>query len=107
MSAVVLDIGGSTTRAGYAGDDTPKAIFPTYYGYTMVADSEDKDRHPDAIETDQAEQSTSRRKKVNIHLGEQTGPTTWRAGMEIANPVRESLSKRHVSVFYNTLMFHC
>jgi actin-like protein 6B len=93
----VLDIGGSTTRAGYAGDDTPKAIFPTYYGYTMVADSEGI---PDGIEPDQPEQSVSHRKKVNIHLGEQTGPTTWRAGMEIANPVREGLSNRSAPIFY-------
>ena len=61
----------------------------------MKTDS--KDQNSDGIETDQPEQSTSRRKKVNIHLGEQTGPTTWRAGMEIANPVHEGLSKTYVS----------
>ncbi|KAF8592529.1 brg1-associated factor b [Ramaria rubella] len=89
VSALVLDIGGSTTRAGYAGDDTPKAIFPTYYGYTIAEDS--TENQSDAIETDQPDQSVSRNKKVNIHIGEQTGPTTWRDHMEIANPVREGL----------------
>jgi len=89
VSALVLDIGGSTTRAGYAGDDTPKAIFPTYYGYTLV---DDPANDPEIIQMDQIDKPAPRNKKVNIHLGEQSGPTTWRAGMEIANPVREGLS---------------
>ncbi|KIJ56525.1 hypothetical protein M422DRAFT_197463 [Sphaerobolus stellatus SS14] len=89
VSALVLDIGGSTTRAGYAGDDTPKAIFPTYYGYTLAENSEDV--HIAEAESGQSEQIAARKKKVNIHLGEQTGPSTWRPGMEIANPVHETL----------------
>lgn len=32
MGAVVIDIGSHTTRAGYAGEDTPKADFPSYVG---------------------------------------------------------------------------
>jgi len=85
VSALVLDIGGSTTRAGYAGDDVPKAIFPTYYGYTL-AESDDQ-----TMNTGPEQSEQEKKKKVNIYLGEQTGPSTWRAGMEIANPIRESL----------------
>jgi hypothetical protein len=29
VNAVVLDVGGWQCRAGYAGDDTPKAVFPS------------------------------------------------------------------------------
>jgi actin-related protein 4 len=32
VAALVLDPGYSTTRAGFAGEDTPKSIVPTYYG---------------------------------------------------------------------------
>lgn len=32
VSAIVLDPGFSTTRAGFAGEDTPKSLIPTYYG---------------------------------------------------------------------------
>ena len=32
ISALVLDPGYSVTRAGFAGEDTPKSIIPTYYG---------------------------------------------------------------------------
>ena len=31
VSAIVLDPGSSTTRAGFAGEDTPKSILPTSY----------------------------------------------------------------------------
>ncbi|OCK84878.1 Actin/actin-like protein [Lepidopterella palustris CBS 459.81] len=37
VSAIVLDPGYSTTRAGFAGEDVPKSVIPTYYG---VLDSE-------------------------------------------------------------------
>ena len=33
VSALVLDPGYSSTRAGFAGEDTPKSIIPTYYAY--------------------------------------------------------------------------
>lgn len=32
ISAIVLDPGYSVTRAGFAGEDTPKSVVPTYYG---------------------------------------------------------------------------
>lgn len=32
VGAIVIDIGSHSTRAGYAGEDTPKADFPSYVG---------------------------------------------------------------------------
>ena len=32
VSAIVLDPGFSTTRAGFAGEDVPKSVVPTHYG---------------------------------------------------------------------------
>lgn len=32
VSALVLDPGYSSTRAGFAGEDAPKSLVPTYYG---------------------------------------------------------------------------
>jgi actin-related protein 4 len=32
VSAIVLDPGYATTRAGFAGEDAPKSVIPTYYG---------------------------------------------------------------------------
>ncbi|MCJ1336286.1 NuA4 histone acetyltransferase subunit [Bachmanniomyces sp. S44760] len=34
ISALVLDPGYSTVRAGFAGEDVPKAVLPSYYGTT-------------------------------------------------------------------------
>lgn len=33
VSAIVLDPGYNTTRAGFAGEDTPKSVCPSFYGY--------------------------------------------------------------------------
>ena len=32
VSAIVLEVGSHWTKAGYAGEDCPKAAFPTSYG---------------------------------------------------------------------------
>lgn len=43
ISAIVLDTGFTTVRAGFAGEDTPKSIVPTYYGVlsgrTLIGES--------------------------------------------------------------------
>jgi actin-related protein len=33
-NVVVIDVGSKTTKCGFAGDDAPRKIFPTYVGYT-------------------------------------------------------------------------
>jgi len=34
VSALVIDFGSHTTRAGYAGEDCPRVVCPSFYGYT-------------------------------------------------------------------------
>jgi actin-related protein 4 len=41
ISALVLDPGYSTTRAGFAGEDVPKSVTPSFYGF-LPSDSERK-----------------------------------------------------------------
>ncbi|QIW99972.1 hypothetical protein AMS68_005490 [Peltaster fructicola] len=36
INALVLDPGSSSTRAGFAGEDVPKSVVPTYYGSTAT-----------------------------------------------------------------------
>lgn len=38
ISALILDSGYSSTRAGFAGEDVPKSVVPTNYGYLPSAD---------------------------------------------------------------------
>ena len=33
VNAVVVDVGSSTVKAGYAGEDAPKAVFPSVSSY--------------------------------------------------------------------------
>ena len=33
-TVVVIDAGSNTIKAGFAGDDAPRKIFPSYVGYT-------------------------------------------------------------------------
>ncbi|CAE6419632.1 unnamed protein product [Rhizoctonia solani] len=71
VSAIVLDIGTSTTRAGYAGDDVPKVVFPTTFGYTTHYSGDEN-------------------KEVRIHLGDE-GVSLWRDGMEVGNPLQNGI----------------
>lgn len=80
VAALVVDIGASSVRAGYAGDDTPKAIIPTSYGYI-----------PDGNTGDVAMADTADGKKPRFYIG-QSGPSIWRHGMEIGNPIKDGLS---------------
>lgn len=87
---MVVDIGSSTLRAGYAGDDTPKAIIPTCYGYTTEPD----DEGGDVAMTDagaEGEVTAKPAKKTKLYIG-QNGPSVWRAGMEVGHPVSNGLS---------------
>jgi actin-related protein 4 len=40
VSAIVLDPGFSTTRAGFAGEDVPKSVVPTHYGIYSTENTE-------------------------------------------------------------------
>ncbi|KZT72624.1 Actin/actin-like protein [Daedalea quercina L-15889] len=102
VSALVLDIGTSSLRAGYAGDDTPKAIIPTSYGYIDIpqqqqsaeggGDGDVTMAEGDAATNGEAapmpEQSSQ--KKVKLFIG-QNGPSMWREGMNVANPVQNGM----------------
>lgn len=79
VSALVLDIGTSSLRAGYAGDDTPKAIIPSSYGYVPPSYDGD-DTMGDGVTG-----------KVKSYFG-QSGPSIWRPNMQIGNPLTDGLS---------------
>ena len=87
VSALVLDIGTSTLRAGYAGDDSPKAIIPTSHGFVPVA----RDGDVAMTEADTEAESAPQRDETKLYIG-QHGPSVWREGMQIGNPMSEGLS---------------
>jgi actin-related protein len=74
----VLDIGAHTVRAGYAGDDGPKSVFSTSYGY-----------RDDTVEENG--QSVTKRK---VWVGD-FGPGLWKAGQEVGSPFREGMCMKY------------
>lgn len=94
----MLDIGSSSIRAGYAGDDTPKAVIPTSYGYTPHS-GEAADVSMEGPEGGENEptrspsggSNTQSQKKAKLHIG-QHGPSMYRHGMEVNNPLQGGLS---------------
>ncbi|KAI8969917.1 actin family [Mycotypha africana] len=72
VNALVFDMGSTSFRVGFAGEDVPKATFPTSYGI-------DKDN--------------------NYYIGENK-INTWRPDMEIKNPMEDGLVKDWDAVEY-------
>ncbi|KAI8372732.1 actin family [Radiomyces spectabilis] len=95
VNALVMDVGSTTTRAGYAGEDTPKAVFPTCYGYLEEPDvdpsSQTKPTDGDITMTEAAaSESSDPRVKKSYFIGD-TKINTWRANMEVKNPMEDGL----------------
>ncbi|KAF8232445.1 Actin/actin-like protein [Tricholoma matsutake] len=91
VSALVVDIGSSSLRAGYAGDDIPKAIIPTSYGYKVTSTDED------VAMAGAEEGAESKPRHAEMYIG-QNGPSIWRSGMEIANPLIDGLINDFASI---------
>lgn len=81
-----MDVGTSSTRFGYAGEETPRCILPTSYGYMPRTV---KTVDPSGMEVE----TTSR----DLYVGE-NGVGRWRAGMEVGNPMADGLSAYGVNV---------
>lgn len=84
VSALVLDIGSSTTRAGYAGEDTPRTVFSTAYGYIPKEGAQDPITGVSSTD-------------AQLFLGDKIH--TWRGGMQATNPMRDGISPCHDSLF--------
>ncbi|KAI8974285.1 actin family [Pilobolus umbonatus] len=65
VNSVIVDMGGTSTRVGFAGEDTPKVIVPTSYGYS----------------------------EPNKYFIGDSELNTWRANMDIRNPMEDGLIK--------------
>ncbi|EFA84276.1 actin-like protein 6A [Heterostelium album PN500] len=90
VSAVVLDVGTSYSKGGYAGEDSPKAIFPTDVGvtYTSGKDGMVGSREQGIGEDQDMDQDV----KKTYYIG--TNSITYkRPHMEIQNPLQDGLIK--------------
>lgn len=80
VSGIVVDFGSHTTRAGYAGEDCPRVVCPSAYGYIDEAANGDGD----------VEMNGGSGKKRKYYMGED-GLGVWRAGMEVGEFMTDSM----------------
>ncbi|KAH9943091.1 brg1-associated factor b [Epithele typhae] len=90
VSALVLDIGSSSLRAGYAGDDAPKAVVPTSFGYMEEKSTSNGDVAMGDAAAPEGEQLSAPKPKAKLYIG-QNGPSLWRSGMQVGNPMHDGL----------------
>ncbi|KAJ3040704.1 Actin-like 6A [Rhizophlyctis rosea] len=107
VNALVFDLGSSLSKVGYAGEDTPKAVFPSWVGYTPESIQSPPPPPPPATDaqgdTIMNQESDERvpgsgsgglggagRKRPKRYVGE--GEIyTWREHMELKNPFKEGV----------------
>lgn len=98
---MVVDFGSHTTRAGYAGEDCPRVVCPSFYGYTDEPSSSTNGTNGDAMEIDQppAEGEQPEKKKARKFYVGDDAVGVWRAGMEVDNFMLDGVGelKRHDS----------
>ncbi|RXK42026.1 brg1-associated factor b [Tremella mesenterica] len=95
VSALVVDFGTHTTRAGYAGEDCPRVVCSSYYGYTESSTSTTTNGNGDAhvpVDGDgdvsmngngeTGVESGGSKGKRKYYVGDD-GVNVWRAGMEV------------------------
>ena len=89
VSALVVDFGSHTTRAGYAGEDTPRVVCPSFYGYTDESSSsttEDVEMNGNGNGNGEGKGKGKRK----YYVGED-GVGIWRPNMEVGNFVSDGV----------------
>jgi actin-related protein len=99
VSALVIDFGSHTTRAGYAGEDCPRVVCPSFYGYTEEEASSSNGTTTngaagaeaaagaggDAMDIDGTAPSATGSKKMRKYFVGDDAVGVWRPDMEVDN----------------------
>jgi len=95
IGAIVLDLGTSYTKAGYAGEDTPKSVFPTDVGVLFQTGNETTvgERVKAIGEEVDVDQSSKKPSKKITYLVGSNAVSHRRDYMEIKNPMEGGLYK--------------
>ena len=100
----MVDFGSHTTRAGYAGEDCPRVVCPSFYGYTEDASSSatgangsngdgmDVDE-PSADGANGADGVKAEKKKSRKYYVGDDAVGVWRAGMEVDNFMQDGVGE--------------
>ncbi|CAM8977114.1 unnamed protein product [Rhodiola kirilowii] len=91
VSAIVVDLGSHTCKAGYAGEDAPKAVFPSVAGYIDQMEIDDHAATEKNSITSQDPNNVDKSKqKRKLYVGTQALGYR-RDNMEIISPLKDGL----------------
>jgi actin-like protein 6A len=93
VSAIVVDLGSHTCKAGYAGEDAPKAVFPSVIGAVDGVEAMDVD--VDSTKTnsnseDSKTESEKEKSKRKLYVGSQA-MSYRRDHMEVLSPIKDGI----------------
>lgn len=97
-------MGSTMTRAGYAGEDTPRVMFPTSFGYIDVEEqvtaapteqtaAEDTVMEEASEQPAPTQQQTFTKTTRKYYIGDNK-INTFRSNMEIKSPLKDGLGER-------------
>ncbi|KAG1089167.1 hypothetical protein G6F42_020053 [Rhizopus arrhizus] len=102
VNALVLDMGSTMTRAGYAGEDAPRVMFPTSFGYIDIEEQvttapTEQTNGEDTVMAEASEQpsapvqqQTTTKTTRKYYIGDNK-INTFRSNMEIKSPFKDGL----------------
>ncbi|CAI0450631.1 unnamed protein product, partial [Linum tenue] len=92
VSAIVLDLGSHTCKAGYAGEDAPKAVFPSVVGAIdqMEVDDNTNGEKNSSIDSKAGVKDSERKGKRKLYVGSQSLGFR-RDNMEVLSPIKDGV----------------
>lgn len=94
VSAIVIDLGSHTCKAGYAGEDAPKAVFPSVVGAMDQMDVDDagnnNERNSSVDSKNSLKDSERGKGKRKLYVGSQALGFR-RDHMEVLSPIKDGI----------------
>ncbi|XP_037493655.1 actin-related protein 4-like [Jatropha curcas] len=93
VSAIVIDLGSHTCKAGYAGEDAPKAVFPSVVGsidQMEVDDTANNDKTSSIDSKNNIKDSEKGKAKRKLYVGSQAVGFR-RDHMEVLSPIKDGI----------------
>lgn len=99
---MVVDFGSHTTRAGFAGEDGPRVVAPSFYGYIDTEEGEPSATNGDG--DDPMDAAAEKKKgKRKFYVGDD-GVGVWRKDMEVGSFMVDgvgTLNSQHDGILAN------
>ncbi|CAN0916048.1 Actin-related protein 4 [Linum grandiflorum] len=92
VSAIVIDLGSHTCKAGYAGEDAPKAVFPSVVGAIdqMEIDDNTNGEKNSAVDSKTGLKDSERKGNRKLYVGSQSLGFR-RDHMEVLSPIKDGV----------------